>query len=816
VIKLNSIAIHEMRGIRTILLPFNARSFVISGDNGTGKSGVVDAIEFGLTGDISRLSGRARGNVSTKAHGPHVTHRSTPEFSEVTLEVLLTDSNAVVTLSRNMKSPGKYKLDPDTPYNRGILDEVGLHPEIVLSRREIINLIITQATDRSAAVQTLLKLDGIDKTRKALGTASTKLKDEAETASSTLNTRTGELIRHLGIEKLDGASVIAFVNEKRASLGLGPLDSLTDSASITDGLDDAALSDTFNKESALKDIDAAQVFLSTCVSTNEKTCESLVIDLCEIEENPSLLDLIDAAELVTMGIELVDAPECPLCDLAWDDIDALKEHLDEKLRNSASAVAIAERLIANGKILAGAARKTQSHIASIEGLPSELVSSNLAQSLKDWDAELEIFISDAASLSGLRKMQTQFSTGWPAIPPDLSTLILALRSAADAKTDQSAPAAAASALGIAGERFAGVKKAESAAAAATKAADIANVLHETYLIVSANVLESIYEVVQQDFSKFYKMINGEDEEGFKASFKQDGGKLELEVEFYGEGTFPPNAYHSEGHQDGMGVCLYLALMRQLLPNHFDFAVLDDVVMSIDAGHRKRFLRLLQSEFTNTQFIITTHDRFWAKQIFNVLDKPIGGVIFTGWSVETGPIHHADDEVWMRVDEDLAKNDVSSAAQKLRTYLEFLCSELADNLGAEVKYRADGSYELGDLWSPIVSRYGRLLGLGAKSAAAFDRSDLAELVKDRKSNWSVAMTRYGDENWVINKVLHHNEWANATAEEFREVVDSVKAVLSELRCHNSKCESWLEVSPRRGESHSLACRCGSVSLNLLTK
>ena len=475
-----------------------------------------------------------------KAHGPHVTQRLTPEFSEVTLEVLLTDSNAVVTFSRNMKNPGKYKLDPDTPYNRRIFDEVGLHPEIVLSRREIINLIITQATDRSVAVQTLLKLDGIDKTRKALGTASTKLKDEAETASSTLNTRTGDLVRHLGIEKLDSDSVVSFANEKRASLGLGPLDSVADSASFTDGLDDAALSDTFNKESALRDIDAAQEFFSTCVSTNKKTCESLVIDLCEIEENPSLLDLIDTAELVTMGIELVDSPECPLCDLAWDDIDALKEHLDEKLRNSASAVALAERLVANGKILTGSARKIQSHIVSIEGLPSELAPPSLAQCLKDWNAELETFIFDAASLSGLRKAQTQFSTGWPAIPPNLSTLIFALRSVVDAKSDQSAPAAAASALGIAGERFAEVKKAESAAAAATKAADIAKVLHETYLIVSANVLESIYKVVEQDFSKFYKMINGEDEERFKANFKQDGGKLELEVEFYGQGTASSN------------------------------------------------------------------------------------------------------------------------------------------------------------------------------------------------------------------------------------------------------------------------------------
>jgi hypothetical protein len=79
-----------------------------------------------------------------------------------------------------------------------------------------------------------------------------------------------------------------------------------------------------------------------------------------------------------------------------------------------------------------------------------------------------------------------------------------------------------------------------------------------------------------------------------------------------------------------------------------------------------------------------------------------------------------------------------------------------------------------------------------------------------------MARYGEEDWIVNKVLHHNDWANATADEFGEVVDSVKGVLAELYCRNVKCGSSLEVRPRRGTSHDLSCKCGEVSLNLLAK
>ena len=44
--------------------------------------------------------------------------------------------------------------------------------------------------------------------------------------------------------------------------------------------------------------------------------------------------------------------------------------------------------------------------------------------------------------------------------------------------------------------------------------------------------------------------------------------------------YPPAAYHSEGHQDGMGVCLYLALMKRRSATTSTIASLDDVVMSV--------------------------------------------------------------------------------------------------------------------------------------------------------------------------------------------------------------------------------------------
>ena len=82
-ISIESVVIKEFRGIRDLTLNFKGKNFAICGPNGTGKSGVVDALEFVLTGNISRLSGEGKGGISLKKHGPHVDKRNDPDKARV-------------------------------------------------------------------------------------------------------------------------------------------------------------------------------------------------------------------------------------------------------------------------------------------------------------------------------------------------------------------------------------------------------------------------------------------------------------------------------------------------------------------------------------------------------------------------------------------------------------------------------------------------------------------------------------------------------------------------------------------------------------
>jgi len=55
--KIVEIEIKNIRGIKELTLHPDSNNFVVWGSNGTGKSAVVDAIDFLQTGQINRLVG---------------------------------------------------------------------------------------------------------------------------------------------------------------------------------------------------------------------------------------------------------------------------------------------------------------------------------------------------------------------------------------------------------------------------------------------------------------------------------------------------------------------------------------------------------------------------------------------------------------------------------------------------------------------------------------------------------------------------------------------------------------------------------------
>lgn len=813
-IKLESAHIEEVRGIRKLNLDFKKEKFAISGPNGSGKSGVIDAIEFGLTGQIGRLAGRGTKGLSVSEHGPHVDKVKFPDAAFVTLRVFLTGIGKSATITRKVASPNKPKIDPADDDVKAAFAEIADHPEITLSRREILRFILVEPTKRSEEIQTILKLDEIGQTRSALSTAQNKLQSAHKTATAQVQSASNALQLHLQIATLKPEDLLEVVNKRRKVLALPVIAELMADTRLDAGLSNTAKSSEVNKEAALRDLNALAGAAMEFPDLAKTEAAAIIADLEKLEANPALLAALQRCSFIEKGLDLVDGSECPLCDTTWEDEQRLRDHLKTKLAKSEEARKLQESLLQNGMAIIEKAIRVAGLLTPVQKLSEGQGENGLSQLLTVWKTDLEALKAKLVTVDGITGLKDRLTEGWLGMPEALPKSLKALIEKLDAKPDQTATLDAQTFLTTAQIRLGDYRESMRKNKAAEIAGTSAKVAYGTYCDVLEDELNALYDEVQKDFSTFYRVINEEDESTFTAKLTPSEGSLCLDVNFYERGLFPPAAYHSEGHQDGMGVCLYLALMKRLFGDRFTFALLDDVVMSVDAGHRYQFCKLLKTHFPNTQFIITTHDRLWAEQMKSAgLVTAKTSIAFHNWTIDTGPLVESNQEIWDEIDAALGKGKAEAAAAALRHHLEYVSHHLADQLGATPQFRADGNYELGELLPSVLKRMKDLYGKVAEAAQSWGKDAEKEAAVKRRIVLSTSNAAINVEQWTVNKAVHYNEWTNFGKKDFEPVVVAFKELLGCFSCET--CESWLYVTPRVNPE-SLRCACNAINLNLKPK
>lgn len=813
-IRIETIKIQEFRGIRDLTLQLRGKNFVVCGPNGSGKSGVVDAIQFALTGEIRRLQGPGTGELHLGEHGPHVESRTDPGRASVELTAIIPHLNKKARIRRTIAKAKEPEMTPSDEDVRETFAELAKHPEITLARREIITLILTEATKRSRDVQTLLQLDRIDVIRATLKTTENKLGNALVAAKERESQASEALGRHLGVAHLTAEAILLAVNSRRGVLRLPEISALTKDTNIAEGLiatEPGPAAPGPGRESALADLLALEEAVEGRLRDETVGPVASILDgLGTLEREPELVGAMKRQGLVQTGLALVDGPSCPLCDAEWD-IGKLRAHLAAKLARTGEASVLAERLLHAARQIVSGIQRLGALLNSAERLPE--VGNEARNRLQAWSADLHQLAASLDTVEGTVKAKARLVSGWTKPPDGVQQDIREIVARVQTRPEAGGVQEATAFLAVAQERLSDLRQAKRLARQSAVEAQRSRLAYRTYCDVSEELLLKLYGEVEADLCAYYRAIN-EDEGDFKAKFTPSKGKLDFRVDFHKKGMYPPAAYHSEGHQDGMGVCLYLALLKRVLGKQFALGVLDDVIMSVDSQHRKRFCKLLKEEFPNTQFVITTHDEVWARQMRSAgLVDGRATVAFQAWTVETGPVTNAVAESWEQIDAHLAVGDVGAAAARLRRHLEYVSRELAHSLGAPVPFKADAGYDLGQLLRSVIRQQDQLLKMAARAADSWGQTEASKQVRSLQEQRSATLKAVGAEEWAINKLVHYNEWANLTAGEFKDVVTAYKNLLDQFRC--SKCDTWLFVSPAV-EPRDLRCDCGAAQLNLVAK
>lgn len=817
--RLLELEIHNVRGICDLTLRPNGNNFVIWGPNGAGKSAVVDAIDFLLTGRISRLTGKGTDGITLSEHGPHIDHQR--KDATVRALIKLPGLKETMEIERCMESPSVLKFDESLVQYLDPVLTIAEQRQHVLTRRDILRFITSEAGTRAQQIQDLLDIAEIEDVRKILVSVGNEFERESEARQISLGITKGEVAATAQIQTFNLDAVLQFANQNRALLG-GQSISVLSSENIKQGLQPPSTivtAEGININLLEKDIQSICGIVSEDSKRNIAEVDSELRSMVtSIRADPELVRALARVNLTKLGITLIDdSGNCPLCDTPWPP-GKLRKYLEDRLSAAQSAAEQQAKIAELSAKLGSRVNTTIANVRKVISLVKILGLEAELSLLQSWHGELEA-LTEAVNAAIDKYPDPRFGVERVQQLLVSDSIIKAVTGAyemARAKyPEKTAEQTAWDILTRLEVNLEGLKRAEQDFQTANSLSKKASMFHDSFIVSRDLVLGNLYNSIKDRFVEIYRELHEPDEVNFTAKIEPKEAGLNLEVDFHGRGTHPPHALHSEGHQDSMGLCLYLALCEHLTKGAIDLVILDDVVMSIDAGHRRAVCRLFKSHFPDRQFFITTHDRTWANQLKStgVVDKK-GIAEFYNWHIDTGPLANYEPDLWERIEKDLVRNSIPDAAARLRRASEQFFSEVCDALQARVTHKLNMQWELWDYLSAAMERYRELLKLAKQAANSWGDESSSEILKELDSVRAQIYARSGAEQWAVNSNVHYNNWANFLDKDFRPVVDAFRDLHGLFLCSN--CGQLLHLTSSGTKPTNVRCDCGKVNLNLVEK
>lgn len=801
-----SIEINCLRGIKNLQLNFSGKNTVIYGDNGTGKSGVIDALDFLIKGDITRLSGVGSKNLTLGKHGKYVTEDIGQAW--VKAIVKLPNRTEDIEIKRFLNNPNV--LVCDSKYQADF-EEISKLAELqahYLSRREILQFINSTDQERAKNIEKLLNLYSLEKNRSALQKAKKAIEDELKASQAQEKTYISKISDKLGVAQklwLDA------INEIRFQLGAIPITELNES-SIASNI--SITKTTIPKTEVTTLIQKIEdIYNSFCVGVNSlvsqiketKLIYEKVLLFKEYEEQ------VNSIILYEQGQKLLTSNSCPLCGQEIESKERLLSTLQEKI----------DKLKETKKIFTD-------YQNSIKQLQQTLVTVKRQLVAIDFD-KLSNYIDGQKLQNILTDITNLYSTIENGnFSSEIAQDFLVHEHENTIKTDYIDELCKISA-GMAIDQkeisyknlidinanYSLLVQLQQKIALLIQHANRATVLFNAYVASQTNALNEMYNSIQDRFSQLYKTIHESDEGAFSSAFNRKAASLELQVKFQDGNMYPPNAVHSEGHQDSMGICLFFALSEKISNSRLNLILLDDVVMSIDIDHRKNFCKLLKEQFPHKQFIITTHDYIWRKELETqgvVAKKNV--IHFKAWDIKHGPYVEIGSNIWEAINSHLIKGEKGEAIGLMRYYMEEFFSDICAKYKLKVPYSTSGRWSLEDVLSPVNTHYRQAIRKAKESAISFKKP--VDKIEAYEKLYIAAFDNLQVERWAINPSTHFTVWAQSLSiDELKSTCSAVKEFCEQFECPN--CKSLITInSDMNLVPQNICCDCGDYSFSCVKK
>lgn len=552
----------------------SAKPFVaIFGENGTGKSTLVDAIEFairGTKGSLESFSSTAIKDLSTKG---------LPTAPNLAVQVTIGD-NTIQAFLRGAKA---------------IQDGLNNRPHLeILRRSRLAQLVAAAPAERYAELKRFVDVDGVAASEKSLDQACKEAKDQLNRKSSAV-ARALEELRSLRSSTNDASpadlNVSALVMWGRSLSGKAA----PEHTGILQQLGELPL--------RLRQLDEARSIVASCrrdKSAAEEALEildrdsrSLVTELGN--DTLVIFDLLVASQRIL--VKEPPATACPLCAQPVDGI-ALRSDVTQRLAQLEKLAVFRDQ---RPKLM----KQQESLVARLE--ETERSEQNAADALRGTVGSLRHYLGPELieALEKAANAQIDAPAQAPEIIPRLEQIRQQLKAVEEKHADVTRV----------------LSDYENTNRVAMEAEAELKHLERTLQIVRElrkQFVESILDQVTAEVNRLYAEIHPDEQDVLgSARFNLDPNKpasLLQTVRFGGLEEVSPQACYSESHLLTLALCLWLALAKRDQPER-TVLVLDDVIHAVDAPHMQRLAMLLCIERENfAQVILTTHSRRFVRYL----------------------------------------------------------------------------------------------------------------------------------------------------------------------------------------------------------
>ena len=785
--KLKTLRARSLRGIPSgwVDLQIGDRGAVIFGSNGVGKSSIVDAIEYAITGKSS-LYPVSRQGVNWELGAPHVLG------GEMQCAVEFGDGSGTFLLSSDTD------LSNLTDYAKGWAT-VGRNASFVLRRHMLLRFISEEPKKRYDLLEPFLNLGDFQLIEDALKDWKTQLETELAEKNAKIAELSALLCTTFKIEmqqSLSNELLLVHLNAALEGLTLSRARDLTDLDSTQNQI--AKEIGGSEQSSKLASLGALKVEVQRIGFANDlaELLASLVHALNDLEkETKGRVDQIMTDWLIRgkEAIEAAGLASCPLCEQPIKQdllIARLKARIDADARITAARDLVAKRRAAlqlHLHSLLSAMKQFCEHWQQqiLKQLPS--VYTQTTELLQELKFTLEQDKVQSGELSTLESRLTACVKDHSDVIEHIDGLIR-LEGGGDRRVQLNEAASMVEAA------YRDLPRYEAACKHVKAVKMIFETIDRLYghaIGARKSAVGAALDEIADLANRYYETIHpAENLANSCLQVRETGtGSVMLSTRFH-DAQENPLLHYSESHLDTLGLCYFLAIrkLEAMRAPTFRVLVLDDVMHSVDAQHRGRIADLVREEFDDHQIIVTTHDLHF----FEALRRSLGSSQFyygriSNWDLARGPIFGEPLTDYDRVMSPESRERISSESLSgaCGRFFEWLLREATESVETPVPIRFKRNYEIGQLWPSLAARLRKQSGYSRAHSDLIDKLD--------------------NSVWVRNACgAHYNPTAAPpTDPEAQELAAMLAKLHDTLYCHD--CHEFIT----RQKDKSWACSSGHL-------